>query len=47
VTIELDAVEVERAHFWGYSMGGLIGFGVAKYAPHRINALVIGGAHPA
>jgi pimeloyl-ACP methyl ester carboxylesterase len=27
-------------------MGGFIGFGMAKYAPQRINALVIGGQHP-
>jgi pimeloyl-ACP methyl ester carboxylesterase len=42
----LDAVGVARAHFWGYSMGGNIGFGMAKYAPHRVHGLVIGGAHP-
>jgi pimeloyl-ACP methyl ester carboxylesterase len=46
VTSVLDAVDVERAHFWGYSMGGYIGFGMAKYAPHRVRRLVIGGAHP-
>jgi pimeloyl-ACP methyl ester carboxylesterase len=27
-------------------MGGRIGFGLAKYAPERITALVIGGQHP-
>ena len=27
-------------------MGGLIGFGLAKYAPERVESLVIGGAHP-
>jgi hypothetical protein len=27
-------------------MGGLIGFGVAKYASHRVDSLVSGGAHP-
>jgi pimeloyl-ACP methyl ester carboxylesterase len=46
VTAVLDAVGVERAHFWGYSMGGWIGFGIARHAPHRVNALVIGGQHP-
>jgi pimeloyl-ACP methyl ester carboxylesterase len=46
VTTVLDALGVEKAHFWGYSMGGWIGFGVAKYAPHRVDALVIGGQHP-
>ena len=42
----LDALSLERAHFWGYSMGGWIGFGMAKYARQRVGALVIGGAHP-
>lgn len=42
----LDALRIEKAHFWGYSMGGWIGFGLAKYAPRRINKLVIGGQHP-
>jgi pimeloyl-ACP methyl ester carboxylesterase len=46
VTSVLDAVQVERAHFWGYSMGGYIGFSMAKYAPHRVHGLVIGGAAP-
>jgi pimeloyl-ACP methyl ester carboxylesterase len=46
VVAVIDAVGVERAHFWGYSMGGYIGFGMAKHAPQRINALVIGGQHP-
>jgi pimeloyl-ACP methyl ester carboxylesterase len=46
VTSVLDAVKVERAHFWGYSMGGHLGFGMAQHAPHRVRRLVIGGAHP-
>ncbi len=46
VTAVLDAVGVEKAHFWGYSMGGWIGFGMARHAPHRVDALVIGGQHP-
>jgi pimeloyl-ACP methyl ester carboxylesterase len=46
VTSVLDAVGIERAHFWGYSMGGFIGFGMARHASRRLNALVIGGSHP-
>ena len=46
VVAVLDALDIRSAHFWGYSMGGWIGFGMAKYAPTRIQALVIGGAHP-
>lgn len=46
VTAVFDALDVRAADFWGYSMGGWIGFGVAKYAPERIRRLIIGGAHP-
>jgi pimeloyl-ACP methyl ester carboxylesterase len=42
----LDALHIRRAHFLGYSLGGWIGFGMAKYAPERVGALLIGGAHP-
>jgi pimeloyl-ACP methyl ester carboxylesterase len=42
----LDRLGVERAHYYGYSMGGWIGFGIAKNAPHRFKSLAIGGAHP-
>jgi pimeloyl-ACP methyl ester carboxylesterase len=46
VTAVLDDLGIERAHFWGYSMGGRIAFGMARYAAHRLGALVIGGQHP-
>lgn len=46
VVAVLDALDVRTAHFWGYSMGGWIGFGLAKYAPERVRGLIIGGAHP-
>jgi pimeloyl-ACP methyl ester carboxylesterase len=46
VTAVLDALKIEKAHFWGYSMGGWIGFGMAKHAPNRLDKLVIGGQHP-
>ncbi len=42
----LDALDLAKAHFWGYSMGGGFGFGMAKYAAARVNSLIIGGAHP-
>lgn len=42
----LDALGVDRAHYYGYSMGGWIGFGIAKYAPERFRSLAVGGAHP-
>jgi pimeloyl-ACP methyl ester carboxylesterase len=46
VTAVLDAAGIERAHFWGYSMGGYVAFGMARHAPQRLEALVIGGSHP-
>jgi pimeloyl-ACP methyl ester carboxylesterase len=42
----LDRLKVDKAHFLGYSMGGGIGFWIAKYAPERFYSLIIGGAHP-
>lgn len=46
VTSVLDALGIEKANFWGYSMGGYVGFGMAEYAPDRLAALIVGGAHP-
>src|SRR6516162_4544260 len=46
VTAVLDALQIDRADYWGYSMGGWIGFGMAKYAPQRCRSLILGGAHP-
>jgi pimeloyl-ACP methyl ester carboxylesterase len=46
VVAVLDAIKVRASHFWGYSMGGWIAWGMAKYAPERVQGLIIGGAHP-
>jgi len=46
VVAVLDALAIEKASFWGYSMGGWIGFGMAQFAPSRLDRLVIGGQHP-
>ena len=46
VVAVLDALHLSKVHFWGYSMGGRIGFGMAKYAPARVHSLIIGGSHP-
>ena len=42
----LEDVGVRAAAFWGYSDGGRVGFGLAKYAPEYLTALVVGGHHP-
>lgn len=46
VTTVLDTLGIARAHYLGYSMGGWIGFGLARLAPERLLSLSIGGAHP-
>ncbi|MBZ0098607.1 MAG: alpha/beta hydrolase [Taibaiella sp.] len=42
----LDDLGVEKAHYMGYSSGGLTGFGIARFAPERFFSLIIGGMHP-
>jgi pimeloyl-ACP methyl ester carboxylesterase len=46
VVAVLDDLGVPSASFLGYSMGGWIGFGLARHFPQRIDAFIIGGAHP-
>lgn len=41
----LDALGLDSVHYWGYSMGGWIGFCMAKLAPERLKTLIIGAAH--
>jgi pimeloyl-ACP methyl ester carboxylesterase len=42
----LDAEGIAQAHFWGYSLGGWIGFALGVFAPDRVASLIFGGAHP-
>ena len=42
----LDDLNIPKAHYFGYSMGGSLAFGVAKYAPDRFHSLIIGAGHP-
>lgn len=46
VVTVLDALGVERTHYFGYSLGGWVGFGLARYAPERVHSLILGGAQP-
>lgn len=39
----LDDLGIERAHFYGYSMGGRVGLVLCKYAPSRFSSMIIGG----
>lgn len=42
----LDACGVDRAHYWGYSLGGIVGLVLAMTAPERLRSLIVGGASP-
>jgi pimeloyl-ACP methyl ester carboxylesterase len=40
----LDDLGVAKSNYYGYSLGGRIGFRIPQYAPERFQSLVIGGA---
>lgn len=42
----LDDLNIEKAHFLGYSMGGQIGWCIGRHAPNRFYSLIIGGMAP-
>ena len=42
----LDELGIAKAHYFGYSTGGWIAFGIGRYAPERFHSLVIGASHP-
>ena len=39
----MDELDIAAAHYWGYSMGGRIGFGVADSAPERVLGMIMAG----
>ena len=45
VIVVLDDMGIERAHYFGYSMGGRVGYAMASSAPERLSSLTIGGIH--
>jgi pimeloyl-ACP methyl ester carboxylesterase len=42
----LDHLGIETTRYFGYSMGALTGFGIARDAPERVQAFILGGAPP-
>jgi len=42
----LDAVGVERAHVWGYSLGTMVAENLAVTVPNRVLSLTLGGFPP-
>jgi len=43
VVAVLDRAGVERASFFGYSMGGRVAYGLGLHAPERFDSFIIGG----
>ena len=39
----LDHLGIQRAHYWGYSMGGSNGWAMGMLRPDRLRSLVLGG----
>ena len=42
----LDKLGIQNADYFGYSLGGWIGFDLAKRAPGRFRSFILGAAHP-
>lgn len=42
----MDKLEIEKAHFWGYSFGGYLGLCLTKYYPNRFLSFLFGGISP-
>jgi pimeloyl-ACP methyl ester carboxylesterase len=42
----MDDLRIRKADYFGYSLGGWTAFWLARYAPHRFNSFIFGGAHP-
>lgn len=42
----LDDLGISQAHYYGYSLGAMIGFHIAEYALSRFQSLILGGGIP-
>ena len=46
IRVLLRQLNISKAHFMGYSMGGRIAFAIGALAPDLVESLIIGGMHP-
>jgi len=46
VVAVLDDLQIKQVHFFGYSLGGWVGYGLVRHARHRLRSLILGAAHP-
>lgn len=42
----MDDLKIKKTLFWGYSMGGHIGFGLNRHHPNRFSSFILGGISP-
>jgi pimeloyl-ACP methyl ester carboxylesterase len=42
----LDAAGIHQVHYWGYSFGAWVGFGLVTQQPQRVAKAILGGQHP-
>jgi len=42
----LNDLDVEKTNFWGYSMGGRIGFQLTRYHSSHFSSYILGGSSP-
>ena len=42
LTAVLDALDIDKAHHWGFSMGGCIGWAINRFYPERLRSLISG-----
>lgn len=43
VVAVLDEIDIEATHFYGYSLGGRVGFGLGYLFPERVRSLILAG----
>ena len=46
VVAVLDELDIAKAHYWGYSMGTVVGYEIIRRAPSRFCSFTLGGHTP-